>query len=262
MRYTAEDLKARYEEMTAVVSAHCTVVTEIVGGQPADENGVRAFVKHHLKVDGDEIEKATQRILHEEVGEHPIPSTEGELKEQQVYGVNAVRRTEFGPYLGNWMIKACLKQASSRLNIFSEIRGAKGDFAESGRVYAIGPSLVEQEYPDRIYLVSEDSTTPAPTYWHEFMGRVNTPQGSKSIIHHSECVAPGTKFSFELRFLNARVKESDVRDALALMMIVGLGSARSLERGKFRIDYCDIEMGEKPASRKPEKPAKNGVEVA
>lgn len=53
-----------------------------------------------------------------------------------------------------------------------------------------------------------------------------------------------------MRFLSDRVNEDDVRDTLALMMIVGLGSARSLERGKFRIEQAEIDLGEKQPPRK------------
>jgi len=102
MKLTYEDLTARYEELTAFVRCECVMATELVGGQPADEGGVRQFVTHHLKLTGDEAEKAVHRIMHEEV--ESVRPPEGEIPEGRIYGLRAVRRTELGPYIGDWMV--------------------------------------------------------------------------------------------------------------------------------------------------------------
>jgi hypothetical protein len=93
------------------------------------------------------------------------------------------------------------------------------------------------------------------------MGRVSTPQGFKSITHESEICEAGTVFSWQMRFLPERVQEEDVRDIIALAMIVGLGSARALERGKFRILEATIDLGQKQASRKERIKAPEAKEV-
>lgn len=243
MEYTFAELKERYEDKTASVQCFCTVATELVGGVPADEKAIRAFAEHHLGLSNpEERDKAVQRILKEEVGERDVTPELGEIKEKQVYGVNVVRRTEIGPWLGDWMVKACIKQAASRLGVFTEIRGSKGNFAEAGRVSAIGSSLKESEHPERIYVTNSSPKTPAHTYFKEFMGRVQSPRGAMSIIHHSECIAPGSQFAFEFRFLPGKVKEEDIRDVMAMSMIMGLGSVRSMECGKFRIEKCVVDL--------------------
>lgn len=266
MKFNAKDLEAIYQKLTGVVKVQATFVTEFVGGQPADERGVRAFVEHHLELTGDDAEKAVQRILHEEVGQEELPSETGELQPEQVYGVNALRRTERGAYIGNWMVQACIKQAASRLKIFSDLRGTKGDFSEAARVLADGFSLLDADSPDKVYMLNEDMTGPAKTYWSAFMGSVNTPKGPKSIYQHSECVASGSRFSFNFRFLTTNVKEVDLTDVTAMIMMCGLGSCRSLGRGRFRVDEAEIEMGDRQKKReKPviEAPAKaNGAETA
>jgi hypothetical protein len=212
----------------------------MVGGQPAGEQGVRQFVTHHLKItDEKEAEAAVKRILHEEV--ENVTPTEGELPEGRVYGIRALRRTQHGPYIGDWMVKACIKQAASRLSIFQQVRGTKGNFAEAGRVFAWKYSRIGDD-ANLIYLRNSGDTIPAHTFHKEFMGRVQTPQGPVSIIHQSECVGPGSRFAFEFRFMKGKLKEEDMRDVLAMMMIVGIGSARSLERGKFRIESAEIEL--------------------
>lgn len=234
-----DDLQQAYEARTAVVRAECTFSTECVGGQPADEEGVRQFVIYHLGIqDEAEREKAVHRILTEELQD--VRPDEGELDENKVYGLRSLRRTPSGPYLGDWMIKACIKNAASRLEIFKTIRGSKGNFAEAGRVRAWKYSLQESEHPNLIF-VRNSADQPCHTYHREFMGRVQTPVGQASIIHHSECIELGSRFAFEFRFIPGKVTEQDMRDVLAMTMVVGLGSARSLERGKFSIDYAEID---------------------
>lgn len=234
-----DDLQHAYENKTAVIRAECVFATECVGGQPADEDGIRQFVVHHLGItDEVEREKAVKRIQTEELQD--VRPEEGEVPEARMYGLRALRRTPSGPYLGDWMLKACIKNAASRLEIFRTIRGTKGNFAEAGQVRAWKYSLQEPEHPNLIF-VRNSLEEPCHTYHKEFMGRVQTPQGQASIIHHSECIEAGSRFAFEFRFIPGKVKEDDMRDVLAMAMIVGIGSARSLERGKFRIEHAEID---------------------
>jgi hypothetical protein len=256
--FNYQDLRLEYEKRTAVLRCWCTVATELVGGLPADEKALRAFVEHHLGIapGTEEFEKAVQRILKEEVGEHDITPEAGEIKEKQVYGVNVVRRTDsLGPWLGDWMVKANIKQATSRLGIFLDVRGSKGNFAEAGNVRAIDFSLKEPHHPERIYVTNSDPTQPARTYFKEFMGRVQSPRGATSIIHHSECIAPDSHFAFEYRFLQGQVKDAEIPGVVGLMMVCGLGSVRSMECGKFRVDRCTFEANpaepKEPKAKKP-----------
>lgn len=235
------ELNKRYEDKTSLFRAECVFATECVGGQPADDEGIRQFVIHHLKItDPIEQEKAIRRIKSEELEEVTPP--EGEIKEEKVYGVRALRRDKHGVYLGDWMWKACLKVAFSRLGIFSEKRGSKGDVAEVGRAQGWKYSLGDPKNPNHIYVRGPESDTGEPeTYFKDFMGRVPSPTGPVSIIHKSECIAAGSRFAVEFRFLQSKLDADDIQDVLAFMMTIGLGSARSLERGKFRIEYAEIE---------------------
>lgn len=254
IRLGFDDLNNRYEARTAVFRAECVFSTECVGGQPADEEGIRQFVIHHLGITNpDEVQAAVDRIQNEELQDVTPP--EGEIKEEKVYGVRSLRRDSTGVFLGNWMAKACVKVAMSRLGIFQEKRGSKGDVAEVGRVQAWKYSLKDKTKPFQIYCIGPDAEDQPPkTYHKDFMGRVSTPTGPVSIIHKSECLAPGTRFAFEFRFLQNFLDEDDIQDVLAFMMTIGLGSARSLERGKFRIENAELELGE--VKRKPAKKEK------
>lgn len=255
MKLSFDDLNERYEKLTTSIRCECTLATEMVGGMPATREGLQAFITHYLKItDPTEAEEALARISKDETIDVRPP--EGELDEKLTYGVRSVRKTAFGPYLGNWMVKACMKQAASRLGLFVDTRGSKGSFAETGRVYAVGGSLKEADHPERIYLELSE-----PTYFQEFLGRVQTPQGPTSIVHHSECIPPGSKFSFDYRILPGLVKPEDIRDTLAMAMIMGIGSARSLERGKFRIDTAEILDASEIRERKKKAEKKDVVEI-
>lgn len=248
MKFTFDDLRGRYERMTASIVCSCDFATELVGGQPADDSGLRAYVQHQLKIeDPDEIERAVARINDEEIGERPVAwewaeggNGTGEIAEKETYGVHVIRRTERGPFLLSHMVQACIKQAASRLKLTIEYRGAKGNIGEAGRVFASGVSLVDKDRPERIYLIAPDGS-PAATYWKDFRGRVNTPQGAKSIIHHSECAPPETRFEFEFRFLLGEMTSDDIADMVAMAMNQGIGSARSLGCGRFRMQTADFE---------------------
>jgi hypothetical protein len=249
---TFDQLNQHYENYTSMVRCECVFATELVGGQPADEAGIRAYVKHHLKLENEEAEAAVQRILHEEI-ENTTPP-EGEIPEGKLYGLRAIRKDEEGwPYLGDWMIKAAIKVATSRLFIFQQLLGSKGGFAEAGRVRGWQYSA-HKEHPNFVYLCNQTADGPAHTYFKEFMGRVTTAKGPMSIVHQSECVPPGSRFAFEFRFMTAKdLKQDHIESMLALLMIVGVGSARSLECGKFRIEKAEIEMA-KVYEAKPPKP--------
>jgi len=115
-------------------------VRRIYGNQPADERGIRGFVEHHLGLTGDEAEAAIERIRREELGEKDLTPPDGEVPEKLTYGLRAIRKDELGLWVGDWQIKACLKQAASAAGIWQAKRGTKRALAEYGEVRAIGPS--------------------------------------------------------------------------------------------------------------------------
>lgn len=240
-----QDLQQRYRDLTQSAVAHCTLRTELVGGMSADRAGVEAFVAHHLHLAGEEAGKAVERILKEEIGERDVTPAGGELQEKLTYGICIIRRDEYGPWLGDWMVKACLKAAASRLGLFVSKRGVKGDMAEMGKAQAVGESLRNAEHPERIYLLGPEGKwggkiTPAVTCFQPFKGRVQTPQGSMSIVSDRECAPPGTRFAFEFRWAKGKLTEDDMANIFASAMNLGLGSAKAFERGKFNIESLEI----------------------
>lgn len=244
IKVTLADLKARYNEMTLSLVCRCRLATELVGGLPADEEGLRAFVKHHLGLEGAEAEEAYIRISTEEIEDVSITPENGEVDERLTYGVRAIRKSENGPWLGNWMLKACFKQAFSLADVFTSVRRSKAYLAEGGMVEAYGQSLKEPDHPERIYLLGDGEL-----YFQKFHGRVRVGNTLKSIVHHSECAPPGMEFEFRVRMIRGELKDQDLIDVMPLAMTCGLGSARSLERGKFDILEADIVDAAKPREK-------------
>ena len=251
--YKQADLDERYAALTASVKVWARFSTEMVGGQPASEDAIRAFAEHHLHIaDPTEREAAVQRILKHEIEE---TAELGEVREEKVYGVNVLRRTTHGPWLGDWMIKAGLKQAASRVGLFQRQRGSKGNFSEAGRVTALDYSLQESEHPERVYLWDSSASGPAQTVFKEFQGRVQSPQGAKSITHHSEVIPAGTIFAFEFRFMVGEITESNILDVISMWQNCGVGSVRSMERGKTIADKVLVEKVPHAKAEKPPKKA-------
>lgn len=258
--FTARDLRARYEEMASHSRAECHLTTELVGGVPADEGGMRRFVEHHLGLKGADADAAVHRIKSEEMGERDVAPEGGELEEKLTHGINIIRRDKYGPFLGNWMPKANLKAAASRLGIFVAKKGAKGDMAEMGEILACGISLKDPACPWKIYLTGPDGEEPAETYFQTFRGRVNTPTGSKSIVNDAESVKAGARFEFEFRYYPGKISMDDLADMFAAAMVIGLGSCKAYERGKYQVDKLTYQAGTKRKG-KEEKKAKEEDEI-
>ena len=241
--YNMKDLTAVYGAYCGSAVATCRLTREIVGGQPASDDGIRAFAKHHLKLADDQIEAAVARIKDEEIGERNTTPEAGEVKEKESYGLNVLRHSEFGPWVGDFQLKAAIKQAASRVGLFVSKRGTKGDVAEMGRVTAHGISLHGPEF--QIHPIDSDTDGPAVTEYGKFYGSVNTPSGRKSIVNDAEVAPIGSRFSFRLQWFDGKLTEKDIVSIFAAMPVVGLGSAKSLERGKYDIETLDIEMSKK-----------------
>jgi len=244
----ATELEAIYQGITLAVEAECEFTTKYVGGQPADEKGLEAFCRHHLKLSDDEIPSAMARISRDEL----IKSKEGdEVEERESYGVNVIRRCEKGPWIGNWQIKACIKCACSRLGLFAKKKGAKGDMSHLGKIEAIGNSLW---CPIDSHVHMYNGNGPVGTTFEKFMGSVQGPTGRVSIVHDSEIVEPGTKFAFRLRVPPLQFDETAIKLIFSTIGVIGLGSVKALENGKFKVLSLTYEFPEvgKKSSKKDE----------
>jgi hypothetical protein len=234
-QFDLTSLQSKYQDMTGEATAFCKLRTTLVGGMPATETGIQAFIRHYLKLDGEDAAIALSRLTKQEIGKRDIAPPEAELLELSDYNICVIRRSEFGPWLGDWMIKACLKAAASRVGLYVAKKGTKGDIAEMGSVMALGTSLADADNPQQVHLV-DASDNPAQTSFQEFRGRISTPQGSLNIVNHKEVAPAGTRFAFAFRWYNGKIKENDIANIFAAAMNIGLGSAKSFENGKFSVE--------------------------
>ena len=228
-----DNFEKMYRGQTKRATIHICTTREVVGGLPADEAGILALVKNHLKItDEKEQKKAVKRIMKEEIGETDVTPEEGALGDSSIYGVCVVRRSEHGVWLGDWMFKAMIKQSATQVGMFAKKHGTKGHVAEAGRIQAHGPSKLGNPY--EIYAVDGDGN-PTKTYFKEFKGNVSTPMGRRSIVSHKECIPVGTHFHFTFDWVGRKLDGNDLSEIFAMARQVGVGSAKAYETGKFEV---------------------------
>ena len=70
------------------------------------------------------------------------------------------------------------------------------------------------------------------------------PSGAKSIVNDAECAPAGTTFEFRFQWYHGKLKETDIVQIFAALPVIGIGSVKSLERGKFNIETLEINMAD------------------
>lgn len=240
--FTESDFESSYDDMTAVLTLTGRFESEMVGGIPGDRDGIQNFCKYQLNLKTEEdIEAMTNHIISNEVGIKALdPGETGELKESEETGLQVVRSSELGPWLADFQAKACMKQAASQVDLFRQKPGTKSAFAESGRIFSYGRSLLEPTKPQRIYLMNEEGTGPATSYFKIFRGRVQGPRGPVSIIQNRQCIAVGSTFCFQFRYKDDKANPNDLKRVIAMARNCGLGSSKSYECGKFKTLECSL----------------------
>lgn len=242
MTWTEKDLNKMYEDMTAEMTGQLRLTRPMVGGIAADKEGVAAFVRNQMKItDPKRVAAEVERILTHEIGERDDTPEGGDVEEKKVYQVSVIRQNEHGPWAGDWMLKALFKQAGTQCNTFVKKKYSKGNLAEAGLLSAFGPSLKRNRW--ELYGVDDDGK-PVQTFFEEFKGSVGTPRGRRSIVSHRECFPIGTNFHFRFRWVDRSLKANDLAELIAMARVVGFGSCKPYERGKFEIVSltCDGEQ--------------------
>jgi len=232
-------------------TAYVTIkfITPVVGGQPATEAGVLAYVTHYLQLTGDDADEAVSRIMKEEVRHDKmtdVTPVDGEVKEEKTYGLNCLRRTDSAlpqAYIGTWQIRAMIKQSTSRLGFFSKKIGSKGDLAEGMLILPYGPSKLGgiQE----VVLIEAGGQPYVAREYVKFMGSVNSAKGKVSIVHDSEIGPVGSTLSFTVEWPVGKITGDNMAAIIGMAERIGLGSVRSKEHGRFEIVSLEIETPDK-----------------
>jgi hypothetical protein len=252
-RYSQTDLDEILSVKEDVVLVKGRLVREMAGGIGADDESIKAFVTHHLGIpaDSDSFDAAVARILKEEIGERDVnkelvDAGEHELSTKEVYQVKVIRQSDHGPFILEHMLKAMIKVAGTRMELFMKKRGSKDDIIHLGLVRAHGTSLQNPDRPWEIYL--RNNGGPAKTKFNKIQGNVQGQQGKRSISHHTEVTEEGAEFEFTFRYPHRKLKREDIVLLMAAFSRIKLGSCLSLGYGEIEITELafppDSEQGQ------------------
>ena len=273
-----EDTRKRFNELTNSAIVTIEFTSTLVGGQNAQDDGLEAFVIHQLGLKEENPEwtpgsrkvkqwlmtvegkLAFSRIKKDEIGEIDTSPEDGELNDTKVYAVKVIRREDDRPYIGDWMVKANLKQSASRLGYFVKKKGSKGDLAEMGRVEPYGRS--KRDSPHYIYLIPPEGRNFDKRVFETISGTVHNAKGRSSIMSECEIVPVGTQAEFLLRWpKNSKLTRNDIIDIICGGQNCGLGSARSLERGRFDVTSLKVYVEKTKLTVKDKKSKKEKDKV-
>ena len=162
--------------------------------------------------------------------------TPEEMTEKIEMSSTVFRADDQGLFIRDFMIKQMLKECATVLGLTQRKIGSKN-------ILTIG--LVVE--PERIRPVctratGEEVQMQLAAGWEEFQGKVKTMQGPRNILSRKAYIEPGTRFRFEVCFLET---DKVTVDDLAVLFkhagkFVGLGSARSREAGKFKVNKFEV----------------------
>ena len=155
-------------------------------------------------------------------------------------------------YIGDYAVKAMMKQCISLLKLTVQLRGSKQTLREGTAVKGlVGDKLTEEKVFFQPFRPKEDGI-------EDFAGHVQTMQGMRSILKSAEYLIKPT-LEFQIWCLGVRmegtkdVNPDHLQDILELGQEVGLGSQRSFEKGKFDVvEFSEID----PPVKKKKKGAK------
>lgn len=236
--YTQRDLDTILSEKRQVARVRLRFTRPYAGGVPAGDDALKAFVVHHLGLaEGTpEYAEAIARMRSEEIPTTPLG---GEVETAEAYALNVIRTGAAGPYVAAHQVKALFKQAASRAGYFKKKVGSKGDVSELGDALATGASFKNPAHPWEIYLVDGQGRA-ARVEIVKLCGSVGTPQGKKSIMHHTETAVEGSEIHFDFHWLKGKLTTEDFVTSMALASRIGLGSCQSFGYGRF--DVVELEV--------------------
>src|ERR1035437_436678 len=203
-----EAMRAALKGSLATATVALTFKSEVLGGLPASENGIRAFVTHHLHLVGEGADEAVQRILTQEVRKDTTKPGD-EVAEIESYAVNVLPRMESGiPFIGTWQVRAMIKQCASRLGLLMAKRGAKGDISEGMWVHPRGASKLGTFR--EIGIIGPDGKPFSQRLYRKVMGNVGTPSGRASIVSDREYAPIGSHIEFTLQWPAGKLTTDDM----------------------------------------------------
>ena len=247
---------------------------DVLGTQTKSEELMRKFVEMKLNREVKQAEKAGLR-----------PPTEERRKEimdlhlQRMFGAESVEDTiteevgrahtsffvdDAGPYIGNYQVKACIRDMCTTLGIFMKKRGSKQTFQHLMGIRACDESgnVLPREQGLRLHFWRDGEIVPRVDDWVEKTAHVMTAQGPRSVIKRHDYVTGAT-----LRFLiqvpcsieknreKALIQDEQIAKIMLGAENNGLGCSRSQGHGTFQVTRLEritnhpwIKGGERPDS--------------
>lgn len=219
---------------------------KLYGGLPKSKELVENYIKAKF---GPEVVQDEETV--------PYITRDLELTEETEKVTTGFKKDEIGIYLGSYIIKAALKEYASVLKLTTKkvSAGVKQTTQHGMFVKGLLP-VVDSVIPDAtlptglaelpLELTGENiyaqPLRKEPDGMDDFAGRVNTPQGARSILKSSEFLFQPT-FQFQLWLLEVRMgnteksfTQDDVRMMFELGQEAGIGSNRTFESGKYDVE--------------------------
>jgi hypothetical protein len=194
----------------------------LFGGVPIEPKAIKKYYKDYLNV-SDEILDQTLKAMqapYEKKGD----GTE-ELEEKNEAGVYGFRRDEEGPYIRDFMVKACVFHAASTAHFTKKIKFLKNQLKE-GLVIL----------PAKIRFYRNNKVLVRPDELFRVQGRVSSPAGFRQIVTWKEAIHNAPTIKFKIRYLDTGIIVPELlKSIMEVAEQVGIGSLKSQDAGKFTV---------------------------
>jgi len=201
--------------------------SKCLGGLPKTEDLLDRYIE--AKFEGAKPNSETHDHVSRDI------DTEEKAETDKKTSMNGFRQDEVGIYVGDYQVKAMMKQAGSLLGLTTKKRGTKSTLGEA--LFVKG--MLDSELTGRQLYFQDDSgeVVAEPDGHIDIAGRVWAGGRPQSIINRYD-YTEGRTVKFQLWVLKVRLKDKklntdDLRDILEFGQEVGLGSGRSQEHGKY-----------------------------
>jgi hypothetical protein len=247
---------------------------DVLGTQPKTEELMRKFIEAKLNREAKDAEKKGLRPPTEERRVEIM-----NLHLERMFGAATIEETieeevkrahttffidSKGPYIGNYQMKACVRDMCTTLGIFMSKRGSKQTFQHLMGIRACDESgnVLPGEQGLRLHFWRDGEIVTQVDDWVEKTAHVMTAQGPRSIIKRHDYVTGAT-----LRFLiqvpcnieknreKALIQDEQISKIMLGAENNGLGCSRSQGHGTFQVTRLEritnhpwIKGGERPDS--------------
>lgn len=185
----------------------------VYGGIPKTEKMIENYVSSKFGVENVDLAEELKK--------------EVDLVEETEKVSCGFRRDNGRPFLGDYQLKALLKQSATRLRLTTKKKGSKQDLTDGLFVNR------------KLFFTKDGEPVMDVDGSEEFCGHVQTRKGKRSILKQSEYIEGG-ELAFTIRVIKGGlVSAKNIKDLLLLGQEIGLGSNRSFESGKYDLLVCE-----------------------